>query len=86
MNFPWEIETVTIEISKHFALGYMGPWGWDLFDLREAIKEAYQVKKVGKEKYEIYTQKKGFKKIITVYYDESQTLFCITGSQGGSRK
>ena len=82
MKVPWQIDTVKIEASKHFALEYLRSWGWDFLDLREAIRDAYQVEKVGKEKYEIYTQKKGFKKVITVYYEENQTLFCITGSQG----
>lgn len=84
MGIPWEIETVRIEISKHFALKYMRTWGWDFLDLRDAIRDAYKVEKVGKEKYEIYVQKQGFKKIITVYYEHEEKLFCITGSRGGS--
>lgn len=71
-----------LEASKHFRNKYMKAWGWDYLDLREALKEAYAVEKVGKEKYEIYTNKKGSKKIICVYYAESDELFIISGSEG----
>ncbi|MBI5398182.1 hypothetical protein HZB03_01840 [Candidatus Woesearchaeota archaeon] len=54
--------------------------------MREAIREAYKIDKVGKEKFEIYVQKAGFKKIISVYYALEEELLCITGSQGGTRK
>lgn len=60
----------------------MKVWGWDYHDLREALKEAYNIEKVGKKKYEIYTHKKGSKKIICVYYQEDDTLFIINGSEG----
>lgn len=86
MEVPWQIETVKIEISKHFALKYMRRWGWDFFDLRDAIRDAYKGEKVGKEKYEVYVQKKGYKKIILVYYNYEKVIFCITGSEGGERK
>jgi len=60
----------------------MKKWDWDFFDLREAIREAYKIEKVGKKKYEIYVRKKGEKKIITVYYLEFEILFVITGGEG----
>ncbi len=86
MQVYWLIEKVDIEASKHFALKYMRGWGWDFLDLRDAIRDAYKIEKVGREKYEIYTQKNGFKKIIAVYYEHERRLFCITGSEGGSRQ
>jgi len=86
MKIPWDINTVIINISKHFALKYMRKWSWDFHDLRDAIREAYKVEKVGAIKYEIYVQKGGFKKIILVYYDEEKEIFCITGSEGGKIK
>jgi len=81
---PWDIEGVKIEVSKHFAIKYLKSWGWDFNDLRDAIREAYKIEKVGKEKYEVYTQKNGFKKIILVYIEER--IVCITGSTGGKRQ
>lgn len=85
MNVPWDIERVRLETSKHFSLKYLKRWSWDFYDLRDAIREAYKIEKVGSSKYEVYVEKKGFKKIITVYYDSSKMLFCITGSEGGGR-
>ena len=81
---PWDIENVKIEVSKHFAIKYLKPWGWDFHDLRDALREAYNVEKVGKGKYEVYLQKNGFKKVILVYAEER--LVCITGSIGGKRQ
>ncbi len=86
MDAPWNIEIVELQVSKHFALNYMREWGWDFHDLRDALRDAYKIDKMGKEKYEIYLQKKGFKKIITIYYQSENVLFCITGSEGGKRK
>ncbi len=60
----------------------MKKWDWGFVDLRNAIKEAYTTKKVGKKKYEIYVRKKGDKKIIAVYHWEFETLFVITGGEG----
>ena len=48
---PWDIEGVKIEVSKHFAIKYLKSWGWDFNDLRDAIREAYKIEKVGKKKY-----------------------------------
>ncbi len=86
MKVPWEIDEVNLKVTKHFALDYMRKWGWDFHDLREAIREAYKAEKVGNMKYEIYIQKSGFKKIITVYYGAEEGLLCISGSEGGGRK
>ena len=85
VKVPWNIENVKIDVSKHFALKYMRRWSWDFYDLRDAIRDAYKIEKVGVIKYEIYVQKKGFKKIITVYYRYEDKIFCITGSEGGKR-
>ncbi len=86
MKIPWDVETVKISVSKHFALKYLRRWGWDFHDLRDAFREAYKIEKVGEIKYEIYVQKGGFKKVILVYYDFEEEIFCITGSEGGKRK
>jgi len=60
----------------------MRKWNWDYADLREAIKNAYKVDKVGKKKYEVYVRKKGLKKIIFAYYTEFDTVFVITCAEG----
>jgi len=60
----------------------MRKWNWNFIDLREAIKNAYKVEKVGKKKYEVYVEKKDSKKIIFVYYSEFNTIFVISGSEG----
>lgn len=83
VNVPWHIESVNLAVTKHFALKYMRLWSWDFHDLRDALRQAYNVEKVGKEKYELFVQKSGFKKIVTVYYIEEEKLICITGSSGG---
>lgn len=85
MKAPWSIESLTIDATKHFALGWMRKWGWTIEDLRDAIRTAYRIDKLGARKYEVYVQKAGYKKIITVYYNEENKLLCITGSQGGKK-
>ena len=82
MKEKLDIERCEIDASKHFILKYMKKWGWDFSDLREAIKNAHKIEKVGKKKYEAYTKKDGSKKIIFVYYFEFETIFVITGSEG----
>ncbi len=86
MNVPWRIATVKLKVTKHFALKYMRSWNWEMHDLRDAIANAYKIDKVGKEKFGIYVEKLGYKKIITVYLAANDELICITGSEGGTRK
>ena len=83
VNVPWDIDTIALKVTKHFSRDYLRRWGWDFHALREAIRDAYRVEKVGKCKYELYVQKSGYKKIITVYYEEE--MVCISGSEGGAR-
>ena len=59
----FDIEKCKLEASKHFKNTWMRKWDWDYHDLRDAIRNAYETKKVGKKKYEIYIRKKGEKKI-----------------------
>ena len=86
VKIPWNIEKAEIVATKHFALGWMRKWNWNVQTLRDAIRDTYKIDKAGKNKYEIYVQKSGYKKIITVYYDNENKIVCITGSEGGSRK
>ena len=85
MKVPWDIKTITIIPTKHFALKYMRAWDWDVYELRDALRIPYRVEKIGNNKFEIYIQKGGFKKVITVHYAEENKLLCITGSEGGER-
>lgn len=78
----YDIDICIIEMSKHFRNKYMRRWGWDVLDLREAIKHAYKVEKVRKKKYEIYTKKQGSKKVIFVYEQADKTMFIISGAEG----
>ena len=78
----YDIDTCELEVSKHFRNTWMKKWDWDYEDLRDAIKNAYKTKKVGKNKYEIYIRKKGEKKVVAVYYWEFETLFIVTGGEG----
>ena len=66
----FDVDKCQIDASKHFMLKYMKKWDWDFNDLREAIKNAYKINKVGKKKYEAYIKKDGSKKIIFIYYFE----------------
>jgi hypothetical protein len=78
----YDIDTCELEVSKHFRNKYMRRWNWDFIDLREAIRDADEVHKVGKKKYDAYLRKRGSKKIVFVYYSEFNTIFVITGSEG----
>ena len=81
-EYGYNIDECTIEVSKHFRNKYMRKWNWDMFDLREAIKRAYKIDKVGKKKYEVYTKYNGQKKIIFVDYREYNLIFIISGAEG----
>jgi len=78
----YDIDACELDVSKHFRNKYMRQWGWDFIDVREAIRNADEVHRVGKKKYEAYLRKKGSKKIVFVYYPEFDTIFVITGSEG----
>ena len=78
----FDIDKCKLETSKHFKNTWMRKWDWDFHDLREAVREAYEIKKIGKKKFEIFVRKKEEKKTIAVYYVEFETIFIITGSEG----
>ena len=80
------LESVLLITTKHFALKYMRNWGWDFHDIREAIRGTYKIDQVGKNKFEIYMQKSGFKKIIVIFNNLNNELICISGAEGSKRK
>ena len=81
MKTPWRIETVTIVTTKHFGFKYMMRWRWTEEILQDAIRRAYRIEKTGRNKFELYTRKNGYKKIIVAY--EEERIICISGAQGG---
>ncbi|MFH1072269.1 MAG: hypothetical protein V1743_02470 [Nanoarchaeota archaeon] len=77
------LEGWKIRPSKHFILGWMRKWNWDVHELRKALEGARKVDKVGKNKYEVYIHTKGKgRKIIFVKDEEMKELFVITGAEG----
>jgi len=60
----------------------MRKWDWDQFDLREALRQAYNVSRVGKGKWEVFTRKRGEKKLVVVYDAQTKEVFVITGAEG----
>lgn len=72
-----------IRPSKHFVLGWMKKWNYDIATIREAFVSAYKTEKVGKNKYEIYIRAKGkSRKIICIRDEEWKEIFIITGAEG----
>ncbi len=79
---PFDIDRVHIDVGTHFRNTWMRKWGWDQYDLREAIREAYKVSKAGKGKWEIFVRKKGRKKLVVAYEAGTNEVFVITGAEG----
>ena len=79
---PFDIDRVHVYVSKHFRNTWMRTWDWDQTDLREALRDALRVVRVGKGKWEIFVQKKGHKKLVIAYDAEYDEVFVITGSEG----
>ena len=72
-----------IKPSKHFVMDYMRKWGFDIEDIRETLKKAYKLDKVGKIKYEAYSRiRSNSKKIIFVVYEDEKQIFIISGAEG----
>jgi hypothetical protein len=81
-KIEYDIDSCKLVASKHFKNSWMRKWNWDYIDLREAIRNAHKIDKIGKKKYEAYVTKKGSKKIIFVYYAEFGSIFVVTGTEG----
>lgn len=79
---PFDIDRVSIDVSKHFRNSWMRKWDWDQLDLREALREAYKASRAGKGKWEVFLRKKGMKKLVIVYDAQTEEVFVITGSEG----
>ena len=79
---PFDPDEVLLEPSKHFRNVKMRKWGWDLHDLRDALREAHRVLPQGREKLEVWTRKGGSKRLHLVYYAEEGIVFVINGTEG----
>ncbi len=79
---PFDIDKVHVYVSKHFRNTWMRKWDWDQVDLRESLREAYKVSRVGTGKWEIFVRKKGRKKLVVAYDDEYGEILVIAGSEG----
>ena len=79
---PFDIDRVHVCVSKHFRNTWMRKWDWDQTDLREALRDAFRVSRVGREKWEMFVQKQGHKKLVIAYDAEYDEIFVITGSEG----
>lgn len=79
---PFAIDAVPIDVSKHFRNAWMRKWDWDQVDLREALPEASRTSKAGKGKWEVFIRKKGEKKLVIVYDEQTKEVFVITGAEG----
>ena len=79
---PFDIDRVHVYVSKHSRNTWMRKRDWDQTDLREALRDALRVLRVGKGKWEILVRKKGHKKLVIAYDDEYDEVFIITGSEG----
>lgn len=72
-----------IRPSKHFILGWMRRWNYDIPSLRNALERSLEVKQVGKDKYEVYFKSKNkSRKIICIKDDANKEIFIITGAEG----
>ena len=79
---PFDLDRVHVYVSKHFRNTWMRKWDWAQSDLREALRNALRVVRVGKGKWEIFVQKKGHTRLVIAYDAEDNEVFVITGSEG----
>ncbi len=77
-----------LRVSKHVRNTWLRKWDWDMNQLREALRGAYKVARVGGSKCEIYTRvgagRGRIRKLILVEYPDE--IFVITVSEGSESK
>lgn len=81
-SLPFDPDAVRIDASKHFKKTWMRKWGWRYLDVREAIRDAYRVSQAGGPKWEVFTRKKGEKKLVIAYDEANEEVYVITGGEG----
>jgi len=69
--------------SKHFSLGWMRKWGWNMDELELALKGSSKIKKVGKCKFEAYATHgcKGKSRKL-IFITDNKEVLVITGAEG----
>ena len=78
-----DLTAYKIRPSKHFILGWMRKWDYDVESLRAALDNAYKIDRAGKQKFEAYVRAKvKSRKIIFIKDDEEKVIFVITGAEG----
>jgi hypothetical protein len=75
---PFDIDNVHVYVSKHFRNTWMRKWDWGQIDLREPLREAHKVTRVGTGKWEVFVRKKGHKKLVVEYDAGYGEVFVIT--------
>jgi len=60
----------------------MRTWGWDDRDLRAALADAHRVEKRGRRKLEVWVRKRGSKKLVLAFDEDSGMVLVITGTEG----
>ena len=77
-----------LRASKHVRNTWLRKWDWDMNQLREALRGAHKVNRVGSLKCEVYTRvgsgKRRIRKLILVEYPNE--IFVITASEGSESK
>jgi len=59
----------------------MRRWGWSYRDIRDALGEAHDAKRVGKRKLEVWVRKGGSKKLVIAYDETTDVVTVITGTE-----
>jgi hypothetical protein len=81
-SLAFDPDTVHIGVSRHFKKTWMRKWGWQYVDVREALRDSYEVYHAGGTKWEVYVRKKGEKKLVITYDEENGEVYVITGAEG----
>ena len=80
--YPFDLERCHLKVSKHLRNTRLRTWGWDYHDVRDALRQAYRLKRLGRRKFEAWVQKDGSKKLIFVYDEAEDCVFVITATEG----
>jgi len=81
-SLPFDPDTVGLSVSEHFYRTWMRKWGWHYEDIRAAIRDSHRVARAGRTKWEVFVRKKGGKKLVITYDEESEEVYVITGAEG----
>lgn len=60
----------------------MRQWGWDINDIRDALRAPLKVVPRGRSKLEVWIRKGGSKKLVVCHYSGEDLVLVITGTEG----